>query len=104
MEYMFCFDVFSAHLMEYFDPSFMKYLTSNYVGCNLFYLLQELDDRLILIHDKKVSLHAVAKVVELALKKQKPLLIHPVTGFMNYAIKGDQVTFTRIEASSSFIS
>ncbi|EAY82650.1 hypothetical protein OsI_37870 [Oryza sativa Indica Group] len=29
---------------------------------------KELDDRLILIHDKKVSLHAVAKVVELALK------------------------------------
>lgn len=62
------FVVFSAHLMEYFDPSFIKYLTSNYIGCNLFYLLQELDDRLILIHDKKVNLHAVAKVVELALK------------------------------------
>ncbi|KAL6839351.1 hypothetical protein ACP4OV_030848 [Aristida adscensionis] len=36
----------------------------------------ELDDPLILIHDKKVSnLHAVVKVLELALKKQKPLLI-----------------------------
>uniref|UniRef100_A0A0D3HSN8 Uncharacterized protein n=1 Tax=Oryza barthii TaxID=65489 RepID=A0A0D3HSN8_9ORYZ len=30
--------------------------------------IKELDDRLILIHDKKVNLHAVAKVVELALK------------------------------------
>ncbi|CAK7336188.1 unnamed protein product [Dovyalis caffra] len=36
----------------------------------------ELDDPLILIHDKKVSsLHAVVKVLELALKRQKPLLI-----------------------------
>jgi chaperonin GroEL len=36
----------------------------------------ELDDPLILIHDKKVSnLHAVVKVLELALKKQRPLLI-----------------------------
>ncbi|KAJ6705060.1 60 KDA HEAT SHOCK PROTEIN MITOCHONDRIAL [Salix purpurea] len=36
----------------------------------------ELDDPLILIHDKKVSnLHAVVKVLELALKRQRPLLI-----------------------------
>ncbi|KAJ4844842.1 hypothetical protein Tsubulata_017642 [Turnera subulata] len=36
----------------------------------------ELDDPLILIHDKKISnLHAVVKVLELALKKQRPLLI-----------------------------
>ncbi|WVZ55431.1 hypothetical protein U9M48_006091 [Paspalum notatum var. saurae] len=36
----------------------------------------ELNDPLILIHDKKVSsAHTVAKVMELALKKQKPLLI-----------------------------
>ncbi|KAJ6341285.1 hypothetical protein OIU78_009456 [Salix suchowensis] len=36
----------------------------------------ELDDPLILIHDKKVSsMHAVVKVLELALKRQRPLLI-----------------------------
>ncbi|XBJ23867.1 hypothetical protein VPH35_001879 [Triticum aestivum] len=36
----------------------------------------ELEDPLILIHDKKVSnMHAVVKVLEMALKKQKPLLI-----------------------------
>ncbi|KAF8688043.1 hypothetical protein HU200_042460 [Digitaria exilis] len=36
----------------------------------------ELNDPLILIHDKKISNgHAVAKVMELAMKKQKPLLI-----------------------------
>ncbi|XP_066387004.1 chaperonin CPN60-2, mitochondrial [Miscanthus floridulus] len=36
----------------------------------------ELDDPLILIHDKKVTnMHAVVKVLEMALKKQKPLLI-----------------------------
>ncbi|KAJ6961774.1 hypothetical protein NC652_000658 [Populus alba x Populus x berolinensis] len=36
----------------------------------------ELDEPLILIHDKKVSsLHAVVKVLELALKRQRPLLI-----------------------------
>ncbi|KDP26429.1 hypothetical protein JCGZ_17587 [Jatropha curcas] len=36
----------------------------------------ELEDPLILIHEKKVSnLHAVIKVLELALKKQRPLLI-----------------------------
>ncbi|KAL6641039.1 hypothetical protein ACP70R_019220 [Stipagrostis hirtigluma subsp. patula] len=36
----------------------------------------ELEDPLILIHDKKVSnLHAVVKVLEMALKKQRPLLI-----------------------------
>nr|CAB3497105.1 unnamed protein product [Digitaria exilis] len=36
----------------------------------------ELNDPLILIHDKKISnVHAVAKVMELAMKKQKPLLI-----------------------------
>ncbi|KAL5217240.1 hypothetical protein ABZP36_017924 [Zizania latifolia] len=36
----------------------------------------ELDDPMILIYDKKVSnLHAVVKVLELALKKQRPLLI-----------------------------
>ncbi|TVU30452.1 hypothetical protein EJB05_22077 [Eragrostis curvula] len=36
----------------------------------------ELDDPLILIHDKKISnMHAVVKVLEMALKKQKPLLI-----------------------------
>ncbi|KAG0552833.1 hypothetical protein BDA96_01G541600 [Sorghum bicolor] len=36
----------------------------------------ELNDPLILIHDKRVSnAHSVAKVMELAMKKQKPLLI-----------------------------
>jgi len=36
----------------------------------------ELEDPLILIHDKKVTnMHAVVKVLEMALKKQKPLLI-----------------------------
>jgi len=36
----------------------------------------ELEDPLILIHDKKVSnMHAVVKVLEMALKKQRPLLI-----------------------------
>ncbi|GJN09115.1 hypothetical protein PR202_ga27091 [Eleusine coracana subsp. coracana] len=36
----------------------------------------ELNDPLILIHDKKISnAHAVVKVLELALKKQKPILI-----------------------------
>ncbi|RCV46591.1 hypothetical protein SETIT_9G543300v2 [Setaria italica] len=36
----------------------------------------ELNDPLILIHDKKISnVHAVANVMELAMKKQKPLLI-----------------------------
>ncbi len=45
------------------------FFNRNYLGCNIFHLLQELDDPLILIHDKKVSnLHAVVKVLELALK------------------------------------
>uniref|UniRef100_A0ACD5TJY4 Uncharacterized protein n=1 Tax=Avena sativa TaxID=4498 RepID=A0ACD5TJY4_AVESA len=36
----------------------------------------ELEDPLILIHDKKISnMHAVVKVLEMALKKQRPLLI-----------------------------
>ncbi|GJN20791.1 hypothetical protein PR202_gb08212 [Eleusine coracana subsp. coracana] len=36
----------------------------------------ELEDPLILIHDKKISnMHAMVKVLEMALKKQKPLLI-----------------------------
>nr|ACL52466.1 unknown [Zea mays] len=36
----------------------------------------ELEDPLILIHDKKVTnMHAVVKVLEMALKKQRPLLI-----------------------------
>ncbi|OEL27395.1 Chaperonin CPN60-1, mitochondrial [Dichanthelium oligosanthes] len=36
----------------------------------------ELNDPLILIHNKKISsMHSVAKVLELAMKKQKPLLI-----------------------------
>ncbi|GER50089.1 60 kDa chaperonin [Striga asiatica] len=36
----------------------------------------ELDDPLILIHEKKISsLHAIVKVLELALKRQRPLLI-----------------------------
>ncbi|CAN1146940.1 Chaperonin CPN60-2, mitochondrial [Linum perenne] len=38
--------------------------------------IQELDDPLILIHEKKISsINAVVKVLELALKRQRPLLI-----------------------------
>jgi hypothetical protein len=41
---------------------------------------QELDDPLILIHDKKVSsLHAVVKVLELALKVH---ILFPITLFL----------------------
>ncbi|AQK64802.1 Chaperonin 60 subunit beta 2 chloroplastic [Zea mays] len=39
-------------------------------------LWREPEDPLILIHDKKVTnMHAVVKVLEMALKKQRPLLI-----------------------------
>jgi hypothetical protein len=35
----------------------------------MFFILQELEDPLILIHDKKISnMHAVVKVLEMALK------------------------------------
>uniref|UniRef100_A0A0E0J841 Uncharacterized protein n=1 Tax=Oryza nivara TaxID=4536 RepID=A0A0E0J841_ORYNI len=54
------------------DPLILIHEVSNLhaVAKVLELALKELDDRLILIHDKKVSLHAVAKVVELALKLQ----------------------------------